>query len=134
MSPQLFSGEMVHQYERVASGELSPADLHHPAMPPASSVLDPATVGERFRHDSRAVQAMSLWQAEQSGTPAFIEGINRILEEDGGPDILLTRMFNMTAVLLHMAAASLGVRPDGLLGGLLDIYAGSDASGDEPTN
>ncbi len=116
LTPQSFSREMVQQYESVASGEITPADLHAPATQPPQAIFDPASVREHFRRDSRAVQAMSLWQAEQGGTSVFLEGVNGIIQEDGGVDVLLTGMFNMTAILLHMTAAALGVRPDGLLG------------------
>jgi hypothetical protein len=134
LTPQSFSREMVEQYERVASGELTPSDLHHPTPPPPQPTFDPATVQEVFRRDSRAVQAMSLWQREKGGTPAFFKGVNAMIQEDGDVEVLLTGMFNMTGVLLHMTAASLGVRPDGLLGGLLDIYAGQGRPGEVETS
>ena len=123
LTPTLFSPDMVEQYERVASGAIQPTDLHARARPPAQPLFDPATVEQHFRRDSRAVQAMSLWQAQGGGTPAFFSGVNSMIQEDRGVDLLLTGMFNMTAILMHMTAAALGVRPDGLLGGLLDVYA-----------
>ena len=44
---------------------------------------------------------------------------------------MFTGMLNMTAVLLHMTAAAIGVQPEGLLGGLLDIYGGTDDIGNK---
>jgi hypothetical protein len=75
---------------------------------------------------------MSLWQAEGGGTIAFFSAVNSMIQEDGGVDLLLTGMFNMTAILMHMTAAALGVRPDGLLGGLLDVYAAQALDSEDP--
>ncbi len=132
LTPTLFSHDMVEQYERVASGAIQPADLHTRASPPTQPLFDPATVEQHFRRDSRAVQAMSLWQAEGGGTIAFFSAVNSMIQEDGGVDLLLTGMFNMTAILMHMTAAALGVRPDGLLGGLLDVYAAQALDSEDP--
>jgi hypothetical protein len=132
LNPIPLSREMVEQYERVAAGEIQAADVHSAAESPPPPVFDVTTVRERFRRDDRAVQAMSLWQVEGGGTPAFQAGVDRMVKEDQSVEPLLTGLFNMTAVLLHMTAATLGVRPDGLLGGLLDIYAGqSDVDGED---
>jgi len=123
ITPQHFSREMVEQYEQVASGERAPADLHEPSEAPSPPEFDPGTVLARFNRESRAVQAMSLWLTEKGGTPTFQAELRRMIQEDGGAEILLTGMFNMTAVLLAMTAAVLGTKPESLLGGLLDIYA-----------
>ena len=116
LSPQPFTRDMVAQYAKVASGELAPADLHAPAEPPVPPITDLTTVRQRFRRESRAVQAMSIWQAEGSGTPRFFSEVNRMIQEDAGVDILLTGMFNMTAVLSAMTATVLGVPPGGTTG------------------
>jgi hypothetical protein len=123
MTPQHFAREMVEQYEQVASGQKTPAGLHHPSEPPPPPGFDPATVRERFKRESRAVQAMSLWLNEKGGTPTFLAEVGRMIQDDRGAEVLLTGMFNMTAVLLAMTAAVLGTKPESLLGGLLDIYA-----------
>jgi hypothetical protein len=123
MTPQHFAREMVEQYEQVASGQKAPADLHHPSEPPPPPGFDPATVRERFKRESRAVQAMSLWLTEKAATPTSLAEVRRMIQEDGGPEVLLTGMFTMTAVLLAMTAAVLGTKAESLLGGILDIYA-----------
>ena len=124
LSPSPFLEEQgVSDYEMVASGERSPADLHSPTTRPELSQLDPKTIGEIFRRDSRAVQAMSAWQVEGGSTSGFQATVNSMIAADGNIEPLVTGMFKMSAVLLHMTAASLGVEASGLLGGLLDLYA-----------
>jgi hypothetical protein len=123
ITPQPFAREMVEQYEQVASGQRAPADLHEPSEPPSPPEYDPGTVAARFNRESRAVKAMSLWLTEKGGTPTFQAEVSRMIQEDGGAEVLLTGMFTMTAVLLAMTAAVLGTKPESLLGGLLDIYA-----------
>jgi hypothetical protein len=123
LSPQHFTRDMVAQYESVASGEMAPSDLHAPTPPVIPPAIDPTAVRDRFHRESRAIQAMSLWQSEGGGTPRFFAEVNRMIQEDSGVDALLTGMFNMTAVLSAMTAAVLGVAPQSLLGGLLDVYA-----------
>jgi hypothetical protein len=125
ISPRLIPIGLVEALEGVADGQIRPSELHSTPQRNPNPNFDPATVSERFRRDSRAVQVMSLWQAEGGGTPHFEAELDRMVQEDQGGAPMVTGMVNMTAVLLHMTAASLGVAPEGLLGGLLDIYAGS---------
>lgn len=123
------SVQAVEQYERIASGEVQVGDLYQTVDPPPPPSFDPATVREEFRRDNRAVQVMSLWQAEGGGTPAFVAAVNRIMQQDRSVEPLITGLLRMTAVLLHMSAATLGVEPSGLLGGLLDIYGAQHQEG-----
>jgi hypothetical protein len=127
VSPSPFLDKQgVSDYESVASGEKSPAELRSPVAKPQLPLFDPETVGETFRRDSRAVQAMTAWQDQEGTTPAFRATVNSMIAEDGNIEPLLTGMFKMSAVLLHMTAASLGVDSSGLLGGLLDLYAAAE--------
>jgi len=124
VSPTPISVNAIERYERVASGEIRVSDLFVAAQPPRTpSIFDPATVRERFRRDNRAVQAMSLFLEEGGGTPAFQAGVNQMVQHDQTVEPLITGFVNMSAVLLHMTAAVLGVESRGLLGRLLDIYA-----------
>ena len=128
LSPSPFlERQGVSDYEMVASGRRSPADLHSATTKPDLPQFDPKTVREIFRRDSRAVQAMSAWQVEGGSTSGFQAIVNGMIAEDGEIEPLVTGMFKMSAVLLHMTAASLGVEPSGLLGGLLDLYAAPDS-------
>jgi hypothetical protein len=123
LTPQPFPSEdSVVIYEAVAAGTRQPSDLHAPPVPPAAPPFDPATIAQRIHNDSRAVQLMTLWQSEGGSTPVFVERVNAIIEEDGSLEPILTGFFNMTAVLIHMTAAALGVDPEGFIGGLLDAY------------
>lgn len=122
ITPTLLSANAVDQYEQVSDGRLRIQDLYSTPEPPALPSFDPATVRERFRRENRGVQALSLWQAEGGGTPAFRAGITGIVREDGTPEPLITGLINVSASLVHMTATALGVEASGLLGGLLDIY------------
>jgi hypothetical protein len=123
ITPQPFPSEdAIEQYEALAAGYVEPSDLRTTPSPPDPFPFDPATVAERFHRDSRAVQAMTLWQSEGGATPEFVQHVNAMIREDGNVDTLLTGFFNMTGVLIHMTAAAAGVDPRGIIGGLLDIY------------
>ncbi|MFZ0664730.1 MAG: hypothetical protein WAM97_03180, partial [Acidimicrobiales bacterium] len=123
LSPQPFpSEESVSSYEALAAGLTRHVEMIDSPSPHPPPPFDPATITERFHRDSRAVQLMTLWQSEGGSTTAFVQRVNTMILEDAGVEPILTGFFNMTAVLLHMTASALGVDPQGLIGGLLDIY------------
>jgi hypothetical protein len=126
LSPTPISVEAVEQFERLSSGALAVEEMYYVAAPPPAPAFDPDTVRERFRRDNRAVQVMSLWQAEGGGTPAFQQTVNEIVLVDQGVEPLVTGLINMSATLLHMTAAALGIDAGGLLGGLLDVYSATN--------
>ena len=123
ISPQPFPTEdTIASYEAVAAGTKQPSDLRHTASPLPPPPFDPDTLEQRVHQDSRAVQLMTLWEAEGGLTQSFVERVRAMIAEDNGVDSILNGFFNMTAVLIHMTSASIGIDPQGFIGGLLDVY------------
>jgi hypothetical protein len=85
-------------------------------------LFDPATIRERFHRDSRGVQVLSAWLAEQGGSPAFFKVVNQILADDQSLEPLITGLINVSAILAHMTASAIGTSAEALVAGLLDIY------------
>ena len=115
--------ESVELLEQVAAGSRQSSDLIAAVTPPDPPPYDAETLGQRIRSDSRAVQLMTLWQAEGGLTPGVAHQLNAMVVEDGGIQPVLNGFFYMTAVLVHMISAVIGVDPQGFIGGLLDVYA-----------
>jgi hypothetical protein len=124
ISPSEINVALVARLTRVAAGTLEPADLISEPQNPAPPVfdLDPRAVVQRLRAESRGVQLMAAYLGEGSGTRAFADLVNSIVASDGGIQLLVDGLVNVTAVLLFMTAGALGAEPKGLLSGLLQHY------------
>ena len=123
VSPQPFpTEETIASYEAVSAGTKEPSDLRHTSVLPPPPPFDPDTLDQRIHQNSRAVQLMTLWEAEGGPTQSFVDRVRAIIAEDNGVDPILNGFFNMTAVLIHMTSASIGIDPQGFIGGLLDVY------------
>ena len=129
-SPQPFPSEdTVIEYESLLAGSKKPSDLRTRRAPPAPPPYDPATIAQRFHQDNRAVQLMALWQTRGGSTDFLADRVNDMIREDGGVDSILAGFFNMTAVLVYMAAGAMGIDSEALIGGLLDVYPEPDMDG-----
>jgi hypothetical protein len=96
--------------------------------PDDSSLLpfDPATIREQFHRDHRGVQVLTAWMSEGGGTPEFVAAVNNLIAEDGDIEPLITGLINVSALLANVAAGAIGTSPEGLAGGLLDMYGPFD--------
>jgi hypothetical protein len=66
----------------------------------------------------------------KGGSTDFLaDHVNAMIREDGGVDSILAGFFNMTAVLVYMAAGAMGIDSEALIGGLLDVYPEPDLDG-----
>jgi hypothetical protein len=129
-SPQPFPSEdTVIGYESLLAGSKKPSDLRTRRAPSAPPPYDPATIAQRFHQDNRAVQLMALWQMKGGSTDFLADHVNAMIREDGGVDSILAGFFNMTAVLVYMAAGAMGIDSEALIGGLLDVYPEPDLDG-----
>jgi hypothetical protein len=52
--------------------------------------------------------------------------VNNFIAEDRSIEPLVTGLVNVSALLANIAAGALGTSPEGLIGGLLDIYGPFD--------
>jgi hypothetical protein len=64
--------------------------------------------------------------SEGGGTPEFVAAVNNLIAEDGDIEPLITGLINVSALLANVAAGAIGTSPEGLAGGLLDMYSPFD--------
>jgi hypothetical protein len=64
--------------------------------------------------------------SEGRGTPEFVAAVNNLIAEDGDIEPLITGLINVSALLANVAAGAIGTSPEGLAGGLLDMYGPFD--------
>jgi hypothetical protein len=65
----------------------------------------------------------------------FFAVVNNLIAEDRAVEPLITGLINVSALLANVAAGAIGTSPEGLVGGLLDVYGPFDQpiSGEEET-
>jgi hypothetical protein len=63
---------------------------------------------------------------EGSGTPQFFAAVNNLIAEDRAVEPLITGLINVSGLLANVAARATGTSPEGLVGGLLDVYGPFD--------
>ena len=132
MTPTMIPDAAIDQLSKIAAGDADPDSIIGKPHP-VSFPLDPANVRERLHTDTRGVQAISLFLEQGGATREFMEGVNQIVQEDNGPNHLITGLLNVSVVLVHAAAGAIGASAAGFLGGMLNIYGNvpSEASPDE---
>lgn len=108
--------------DRVSAGEQDPGSLIESAIPPRPP-LDPTTIRERLRADSRGVQVLSLFLEQGGSTPEFFRGIDAMVRGDGDVRVLVAGLVNVSVILLHAAASAVGASARGFLSGMLDVYS-----------
>jgi hypothetical protein len=113
--------EALETLQRISAGEQDPASIIDSGSPPPPP-LDPATVRDRLRVDSRGVQVLSLFLEQGGATTEFLSGIEEMVREDGDVRILVTGLVNTSITLLHAASAAIGATARGFLSGMLNIY------------
>ena len=64
--------------------------------------------------------------AEGSGTSQFFAAVNKLIAPDGDIEPLITGLINVSGLLASVPAGAIGTSPEGLVGGLLDIYGPFD--------
>ena len=106
----------------VADGLADPMSMVRPVAPPSSN-LDPETLREQLHPNSRGVQAISAWLAEDPPGRVFADAMNGIISEDGDPGDLIMGLVNVAALLLYLTGLSIGADPKGLLSSLYIDYA-----------
>lgn len=52
--------------------------------------------------------------------------MNKIIAEDRNIEPLITGLINVSGLLVNLAAGAIGTSPEGVVGGLLDIYGPFD--------
>jgi hypothetical protein len=126
ISPRLISPEAVRTLQSVASGDTDRDSLWATPEDPELLPLDPETIRKQFHRGSRGVQALATWMSEGGGTPKFSATVNNIVAEDRSIEPLITGLINVSGLLANVAAGAIGTSPEGVVGGLLDIYGPFD--------
>jgi hypothetical protein len=126
VSPTLIPSEGVRILQSVASGDTDRESLWATPDDPEPLPLDPETIRKQFHRGSRGVQALTAWMTEGGGTPKFSATVNSIIVEDRNIEPLITGLINVSGLLANVAAGAIGTSPEGVVGGLLDIYGPFD--------
>jgi hypothetical protein len=126
ISPRLIPSDAIRTLQSVARGDTSRDSLWSATKDSPTLPLDPTTIREWFHRDSRGVQALTVWMSDGDGKPRFAAAVNKFIAEDGSIEPLITGLTNVSTLLAGIAAAALGTSPEGLVGGLLDIYGPFD--------
>ena len=122
ITPRVIPAEAASKLSAVTSGSATRESLWSKQDERPPPRFDPATVRERFHHDSRGVQVLSAWFAEGGASPRFFRVVNKIIADDHGIQPLLTGLVNASVLLAHMTAGALGASAEGLVAGMLNIY------------
>jgi hypothetical protein len=126
LTPRIIPADAARKLAAVRAGTVSRSSLWSPPAQRQALSFDPATIRDRFHRDSRGVQVLSAWLAEKGSSPAIFRVVNQIITEDQNIEPLITGLVNVSTLLAHMTAGSLGVSAEGLIAGLLDIYGEFD--------
>lgn len=112
----------IRSLRPVADGIVDPLSIIRP-VEPVSTTIDADTLRAQLHPNSRGVQAISAWLAEDPPGKAFDVAINKIIDDDGDPSDLVIGLINVSALLLHMTALSIGADSKRLLASLYTDYA-----------
>jgi hypothetical protein len=117
--------ESLDTLERIRRGNLEAASIIESGVPPQPT-LDPATIRDRLRVDSRGVQVLSLFLEQGGSTSGFLSGVDAMIREDGDVRVLVIGLVNVSVTLLHAASAAIGASARGFLSGMLNVYSQFD--------
>lgn len=73
---------------------------------------------EVVKRTRRAIEALAYWSREGGGTSSYFREIDRLIEDDGSVEPLLTGLVNLSTTLLQNVAMMHGQAPEVILGSL----------------